>query len=488
MKKNLLKSSLLISLLLTGCRVGPEYHPPTPQAPAEWKNKTPEETQEVVTPNVCHWWEIFGDPVLNQLERQAVENNPNLEVALARIEEAYAIAGVNSAALWPQVNLQPYYSDSGQLFKIYLPQGIPTTGPLAPLATALSTPFRAHIQQYTFPFNLSYELDLWGKYRSHYESAVATAQSEVEAYHAALLSLTSDVANSYFQLKTLEALVQVLEQTLQIRQQAYDISQNRFKYGIATKSEVASSSVELSNVESDYNDTLRQYGLQENILALLLGKPASEFEIAVEPLRNEPPQVPAGLPIATLRRRPDIAEAERAMASKHSELRATYADLYPSLTLTGSLGSLSPTFEDFFTFLSRYWAIGANINQTVFDAGRKGYNINAAWARFAEETGNYRQQVLTAFKEVEDSLNNLEYQKKQTDALQQSVADASQLTTYSQSRYSKGTRDYIEVITNQRTQLDAQRNYLIILGARYTSTIQLIKALGGGWDVPSNCD
>lgn len=481
MKKVFVISTFLL-LSLFGCRVGPRYHSPCTEVPLQWKTPQVEEDIEVEVepiPAICNWWEIFHDADLNNLEEQAVENNPNLYVAMARINEAWALAGVSLADLFPQFNLNPSYSNTGMLFKIFLPS---TFANIFPGVTIPSIkPFRIHQLLYSIPLNMNYELDLWGKYRSQYDSDIRNAQAKEEAYYTALLSLTSDLASSYFNLRFLDTLIDIYKDTIGLRQKFYELAQSRFKTGLTNYSDVLSAHLELSNTESQYEDALRQRGLQENMIAAFIGVPASEFTLPHMPLDSTPPNVPAGIPSTILQRRPDIAEAERNMASEHAIVGVAYASFFPSFELTGTLGFSSPTFRDFLTWKSRLWSIGTNVAQTVFDAGRKKSNLEIAWARFDEANGNYQQTVLTAFKEVEDSLTNLEYEKKQSDSLQNSVSDATRLTRISISRYQQGLANYIEVVTNERSQLDAQRSYINVLGQRYQSTIQLIKALGGGY-------
>lgn len=474
---------VLFATAVVGCQVGPKYSPPSPDIPVEWKNETPDVPPDDPLPAVCNWWEIFQDPLLNELEIQAIEHNPNLFIALERIEEAWALAGVSRADLYPQITLNPVYTNTGQLFKIYLPNNDPA---FTTVVGPLQTPFRIHQLLYTFPLNLTYEVDLWGKYRSQYQSAIYYAQSEIEDYHTATLSLTADVANSYFQLRTLDTMLDILQKTINVRLKGLELAQNRYDKGLINYSNVASASLELANTESAYQDTLRQRGLQENILAVLIGSYASDFQFPSLPLQAEPPQIPAGLPSTLMQRRPDIAAAERTMAAQNAESKAAYANMFPSLELTGTAGFLSPVFRDFFKWISRLWSIGANSNETIFDGGRKESNFDVTLARFAQASGAYQQQVLVAFREVEDALNNLEYQKKQYDTLQRAVADATRLNTLSTSRYGKGLVNYTEVVVNERSELTAQQNAVAVLGLRYQSTIQLIKALGGGWDSP--CD
>lgn len=469
---------VLFIAILFGCQVGPKYSPPALNVPAEWKNPTPELTP---LPEVCNWWDIFQDDLLDELQLHAIENNPNLFVALERIEEAWALAGVSRADLYPQINLNPVYTNTGLLFKIFLPNDDPA---FANIIAPLKSPFRIHQFLYTFPLNLTYDVDLWGKYRSQYEAAMYNAQAEIEDYHTAMLSLTADVANSYFQLRTLDAMLDILQRTIAVRRKGLELVQNRYDKGLINYSGVASASLELANTEAAYEDTARQRGLQENILATLIGCYASDFQFPALPIVEEPPQVPPGIPSTIMQRRPDIAQAERTMASQNGEAKAAYANMFPSIQLTGTAGFLSPEIDDFFKWISRLWAIGANGNETIFDGCRKDSQFQAAVARFSQASGAYQQQVLIAFREVEDALNNLEYQKKQYDILKRAVEDATRLNKISTTRYGKGVINYTEVVVNERSELDAKQNAVAVLGLRYQSTIQLVKALGGGWDCP----
>lgn len=470
-------------LALSGCRVGPKYQPPCTEAPIEWKHQDeiPLECTQEQLPPLCNWWEVFQDSELNALESQAVDNNPNLSVAMARIEEAWALLDVDRANLYPQLTLSPTYINASALFKATTPPSTNPPGINIP-TPSIQNPFRIHQILYILPMLLSYELDLWGKYRSQVDSDFRNAQAKYEAYRTALLSLTSDLASSYFNLRFLDTTIQLLQDTIESRRTTYKLAKTRYDNGLTNVADLTSASLELSNTESEYFDAVRQRGLQENVIATLIGMPASEFCIAPMPLEQTPPAVPAGIPSTILLRRPDIAEAERNMASQHAEIGVAYASFFPTFQLTTVFGYLSPTWKDFLTWKSRLFAFGGDMMQTIFDGGRKSGNYEMAIAKFNETYGTYRQQVLTAFREVEDALNNLEFQKKQSDSLQQSVDEATKLTALSMNRYKQGLTNYIEVVTNERSELNAKRSYVNLLSARYQSTVQLIKALGGGWD------
>lgn len=464
---------VLFLATLSGCRLGPRYNPPLPEAPAEWKAAHADPDP---IPEVCNWWEVFEDPILCYLEEQAVSNNPNLYVALQRVEEARAQAGVSKADLYPQFNLNPNATNTVTLFKIYGLQDFPFLS-----TTKIPSVIRVHEAQYNFPFNLNYEVDLWGKIRGQYESAYFNAEAEAWGYYSSLLSLTSDLANSYFLMRSLDAQIDLLEQNVKDRQTNLALTQSRYSKGLSPLIDVTEAELALTNTESTYLDTVRQRNLQENIIATLIGVPASDFTLEHNPLTDLPPEIPPGVPSTILLKRPDIAQAERHMESEHVLIGSAYASLLPSLSLTASYGYSSPDLKEFLTTKSRYWSYGENIMQTLFDGFRKLENINIAKTRYREALGSYFQTVLTAFQEVEDSLNNLEYQARQIETLQKSVEAAKKTVELSNRRYKQGLINYFEVVTNQRTELETEQTYISLIGLQYQSTVQLIKAIGGEW-------
>lgn len=465
---------IFIFLLLFGCKLGPPYSTPEVEIPEKWKT---EQTCNQQTSCLENWWEIFQDDTLNDLEEQAIKYNPNLYAALERVFQARAIAGVVGADLYPQATLNPSYTSTGQLFKIFLP-GVPGG---QTLFQNIPNIFRIHQMQYVLPLNLSYEIDLWGRLRSQYDSAKFNAEAEEDAYYTSLLTLTTDLANYYFQLRSFMTQQQLYENTLKSRRKALELTERRFKSGLITYLDVAQASLELTNTESQYYDIVRQKNLQENQIAVLIGAPASCFMLEAKPLTKAPPCIPSGIPSTILLKRPDIAQAERTMASEHALIGAAYASFFPSLNLTGALGFLSPDLKHFLTWKSRYWQVGVNASETIFDGWRNCSNLALSYSRYREAADLYKQQVLVAFREVEDALNNLEMQAKQAESLERSVASAKTSFQLTEDRYIKGAGTYLDVVETERLKLDAERNFVNLLGVRYLSTVQLIKALGGCW-------
>lgn len=459
-------------LLLSGCQVGPRYQAPETHVPESWKASAPEVQERA---EVSAWWEVFEDPTLDELEELALENSPTLYIALQKVWEARALAGVSGSALFPQIALAPNYSQTDMLFKIFLPPNA------FPGEATFPKVFRINQFQYVLPVNISYELDLWGKICNQYRSARLHAKAQEEALITAMLMLTTQLATDYFQLRALDSQIALLEETLELRRKGLALTERRNKSGLVPSLDVTEAETSFFNVESDYQELLAQRARQENALALLVGVPASEFCLAAQGLFSSPPQIPSGLPSDLLLQRPDIAEAERTMAAEHAQIGVAYASFWPALNLTSALGFSSPDLRQFLSWQSRLFMLGVDVLQTVFDGGKNCANLAATQARFQQAVGNYQQQVLVAFQEVEDALSNLERQSLQFGSLERAVRSAEQSERLVLDRYMKGLSNYLDVVTIQETALETKRTLLNLQGLRYLSTVQLIKALGGSW-------
>jgi len=460
----------------TGCRFGPDYRPPVVEVSDGWKHGLNDSSP---VPFTGIWWEVFNDETLNSLEATAVLNNPNLFAALDRVAEARAVVGVDRAALYPQINLLPSYSNTGELIKLYIPTGLfPSTFTQA----NLNTPFRVHELIYNLPFTMSYELDLWGRLSGQYDSAILSAEAQQEDFNTSLLTLTADVATSYFQIRSFDRQVLVLQENIEELRKYLDLTLSRFNRGLANKLDVVSAQQQLTDEEAICKDIARQRALQENALAILVGVPPSELCIGANPLYDPPPQIPGGIPSEVLFQRPDIAAAERNMASEHALISVAYASFFPAIQLTGTFGFLSPTLKDFLQWKSHLWILGANAAQSIFDAGRNQWNLDLAYANFNEALHEYKDQVLIALREVEDALANLEWLYTEYQSYWLSSQSAKERLSLTLRRYVQGLASYLEVIDSRRTALQAELNEVNVLGERYISTVQLIKAMGGSWE------
>lgn len=469
---NLKHIIFLLLILPFGCNVGPRYEYPVDDIPEEWKHHT---DQEVVMDDVCHWWEIFGDEKLNALIEQALSSNYTLKGAIERVIQARAEAGIVGSELYPQINTNPSYSNEMFLTKAY-GVGVISNDPNIKVPV-----FREHLITLMLPFNLSWELDLWGRLRNLYCSAVYQAEAEYEAFGNLALLMTTDLADRYFQLRSLDQQIDLYTKTIATRTKALKINQDRYDLKIITYDPVSQAMLDLANVEADYFESKRLRERLENSIATLIGVPSSLFFIEHSPLADHPPPILAGLPSDVLMQRPDIRQAERERASSHALVRAAYGAFFPSFSLTGALGFSSPDLRHFLSAKSRYWAVGASAFQSIFDGGYLTSNLQMQWAKFHEADDDYKQLVLVALEEVNTGLSDIEWLQKESEKLAISVKAAT--TTYQivYDRYFEGIGYYLAVVDSERDQLNAQRAYNNVQGLRYSATVQLIKALGGKW-------
>jgi outer membrane protein, multidrug efflux system len=474
---------LLCTIGGTSCSVGPDYVPPPVKVPSTWKNNQEQCCQTLEADNNCdliyldHWWEVFEDEKLNELENLAIENNRDLFVAFKRIEQARALMGIAASDFYPQITFNPQSTNTGELVKNYV-------SPTSLEANLPHPPFRAHEVFYYFPFNLSYEVDLWGKIRDQYASAKYNWLAKKEDYEAVMLTLTSNLATAYYQLRTADAESDLLQKTLKTRQKALEINQARYDEKITFYADVTLAAEEVDTTISQYEEVRRQRDLLEDQIAVLIGLVASEFCLEPMPLQGLPPCIPEGIPSELLLRRPDIAEAEYNARSQHALVKQAYSLFFPSLTLTGTLGFESPILKEFMKWISRFWMYGEQVNQVIFDGFKTPYNLSMQIAIFQEASGEYQQQVLTAFREVEDALASLDSYAKQYEATLGTTEWGERSYQLYNDRYKAGVTYYIDVVNTERDLLTFQINLNSIQGFRYLATIQLIKALGGSWSIP----
>jgi multidrug efflux system outer membrane protein len=449
--------------------VGPDYKPPTNSFPpnykaeelGSWKEGTP--LDQVPKGN---WWEIFHDPELSQLETQAGLENQNLKAAIARVSQARATARVARSELLPTLNLNPSWTRQR-----FSPNQVPSFGNI----TANS---------FSVPLDLSYEIDLWGRVRRSFESARADAQASLADYYNVLLTLQSDVAQNYFGLRALDAEIATVAATIGLRREQVQLTRSRFEGGIGNELDVARAETELATTEADAASLARRRTELENALAILVGANPSVFRLpAITPNNWNPipPEVPAGLPAGLLERRPDVAEAERSLASANAKIGVAKAAFFPVVSLTASGGYLSGELQNLFNWESRVWSIGPSISLPLFAGGRNRANYHRSQAAFEEAVARYREQVLVAFADVENSLSGIRHLSDQSAAQQRAVAQARRAADLATQRYRSGIVAYIEVIDANRDALQAERANDQLAGERLITTVQLIKALGGGW-------
>ena len=461
---------IIAAALVAGCAVGPNYRRPAVESPAAWKTTVDPRFWKPATPRDQEpheaWWEVFEDPGLASFQRQAVEANQDIRKAIARVEQSRAVARVGASELLPTLDLNPSY-DHFQRSR----GGFGSSGS-----------FRADL--YSVPLDLSYEVDLWGRVRRSFEAARAEAAASLAAQRFVLLAVTADVARHYFQLRQLDAESDILLRTLELRRTALDLAEHRAAGGLVSQLDVARATTELSTAETELLDVHRRRAELVNALAVLCGRTASDFSMDATPLKLEmsPPGIPPGLPSRLLERRPDVAEAERLLASANAKIGVAQAAFFPVVQLTGSTGYVSGELDSLFDPSSRVWSLGPSLAVPLFAGGRNLANLKASQAAYDQAFADYRQRVLVAFADVESALANLQWLGQQAQAHAQVVEAARSAAALSDSRYRQGLVNYLEAVDAERQRLQAERGAVQLVSQRLISTVLLIKALGGGWN------
>lgn len=466
-------TALVMLTLASGCAVGPRYQKPaatapTTAVPTEWKGQPWQPAAPKDTIPKGAWWQVFHDPALDAYERQLLEANQSLLAARDRLEQARSIAKVATAGLFPQLSADPSAMREA-------------AGPNRPLSGA-TVPSSYTQNVFTVPFNISYEVDLFGRVRKNVEAANATLQSTAADLQNAQLVLTAELAADYFTLRELDAELQVVEENVGYQRKGLELVNNRHNGGIAGGLEVAQQSALLDATLTQLALVKQSRAQYEHAIAVLVGQPAPSFAIAGAPLNSTPPPLPLGLPSDVLERRPDIATAERQIAYANAQVGIARAAFYPHITLGGSGGWQSRDIATLANAPSLFWSLGADALEPIFQGGRNRANLAAARSSYDASVANYRQSVLTAFQQVEDGISNLETLSQAATTQAAAVEDARRELAIANNRYVGGIASYLDVITAQSTLLANERLATQLLGQQMVSTTYLVKALGGGWD------
>jgi outer membrane protein, multidrug efflux system len=446
------------SLLLGGCLVGPDYKKPQPAftVPKDWKLAEPSDDR--IRPD---WWKLFKDPKLNELEAEATKANQTLKIAVARVDQSRAVSRISGSRFFPQLNFNP----SAVAFHTQLNH----------------VPSELSSGNYTLPLDLSYEVDLWGKVRRAFESARAQTEATVADYYNVLLTLHGDVAMNYFLLRQLDAQIDLLQQTVALREKSVRIINERFQAGMAAEVDVDRARTELASTKTSVLEAQRQRTDIQNALALLCGQPAEGFQIATGTLNESLPAIPVGLPSTLLERRPDIAEAERKMAAANAQIGVAKAAFFPAVALTGNGGYSSFHVTSLLNWQSQFFQAGPSATFPLLNGGRLKAGLKEARANYEATCASYQQQVLTAFKDVSDSLVDLDSYTQQAVTETDAVNSANRASKSSRERYREGLVNYLDVLDSDRTQLQTQSQLIRIRALQLVSTVHLIKALGGGF-------
>jgi len=457
-------------MLLCGCAVGPRYSRPSAPVPTDYKETPPNWKPAQPSDQVLRgkWWEVYQDPQLNALEDKVNISNQTLKAAQAQFAQARATVRYNRADYYPTVTAG--VSATRERFSGNRPlaiSGATTTNDLV------------------IPVDMSYEPDVWGRVRRTVEAARADAQTSLADLESVGLSVHAELAVDYFQARELDAEAQLLDSTVASYVKQLELTDNRYKGGVASQVDVAQAQTQLETARAQAIDVRAQRTQFEHAIAVLVGEPASTFSLPVAALNAIPPMIPPGLPSELLERRPDISATERQMASANAKIGVAKAAYFPLFNLMPSAGFESTTIVNWLSGPSGFASIGASAVVTAFDVGRRRAASDQARAAYDQTVANYRQNVLTAYQEVEDNLAALRLLEDESNTQTAAVAAAEHSLTLSSNRYRGGVTTYLEVITAQTTALANERTAVQISGRRMVDSVLLIKALGGGWNAAS---
>jgi NodT family efflux transporter outer membrane factor (OMF) lipoprotein len=476
---------IALPLFFTACSVGPDYVTPTAPVPVanykelgDWKQARPKD--DMIRGK---WWEIYHDPQLNALEDQVSISNQNVIQAEAQFREAAATVKVARAAFFPTVTTNPSYTMS-QASQSLTSGSSSGGGGGGTSGSGRSTQHvgAQDVSLYDLPVEASYMVDIWGSVRRSVEANSATAQASFANLENARLSYQATLAQDYFSLHGLDAQEQLLRTTVASYEKFLELTTNQYNSGIVSQADVAAAKTQLDTTKAQLINVGVQRAVYEHAIATLIGKPAPDFSLRKVSLSGTPPAIPVGMPSTLLERRPDIAEAERQVASANASIGVQVAAYYPQLTLSASTGLEAIEFSQLFSGPSFLWSVGPAVAQTIFDAGATHGRVQEAQANYDATVANYRQVVLTAFQQVEDDLSGLRILKDEAAAQDLAVVSARQSLDITTNEYKAGTVDYLNVITAQATALSDELAAVTIRTNRMTTSVLLIEALGGGWD------
>jgi NodT family efflux transporter outer membrane factor (OMF) lipoprotein len=455
-------------LVMAGCSVGPKYVRPTTVIPpaykenADWKPAQPSDESQK-----GNWWEIFQDPQLNALEAKIAVSNQTLRAAVDRFQEARDVLRQTRSLLYPLV-----------------------TAGFSPSQNRQSTDKSLHgatsptdYSDLLLQGEVSYEVDAWGSVRHSVQSSRNLAQATASDLETIRLSLHAELALDYMTLRGLDAQKRLFDSNVQAFQKAVDLTEERFRGGVASREDVDLADTQLEQTRAQDIDITSARDQFEHAVAVLIGQPASSFHLDPGQLPAIPPVPPPGLPSQLLERRPDIAGAERRVAAANEQVGIARAAFFPTITLGLAAGFESGQFPNWLTGPSAIWAVGASAAETIFDAGRRRAVSDQTLATYDEMIADYQQTVLISFQQVEDSLSDLRVLEEEAKTQDAAVAAANRAVEQSTNRYKGGLDTYLTVITAQNAALVNERTAVSLLTRRLTSTVLLVKAIGGGWDV-----
>jgi NodT family efflux transporter outer membrane factor (OMF) lipoprotein len=482
----------IAAVLLGGCRVGPKYVVPSAPAPPEFKesspaaynktptyNNTPDSTWQPAKPQDAvlkgKWWEVFNDPELNALEEQLDINNQNIAEFFQNFMAARALVREAKSQYYPTVTTDPSYER--QKSPSTLRNSATATG-----TSGVATNSGSTSTLISLPFDVSWEPDLWGKIRNTVRENQYAAQVSAADLENERLTEQADLAEDYFQLRGQDSLQDLYNKTIEADQKALDLTKALYETGIDNDESVAQAEVTLEGAQEEGEGIATNRAIFEHAIATLIGKPASSFSMPVKELSVTVPSIPLGVPSQLLQRRPDIAGAERTMAEANALIGVETAAYYPTLSLTGGGGLESSVIGKLFSAPAFFWTAGASASETIFDAGLRKATVAQYTAQYNSDVASYRQTVLTAFQQVEDFIATVRVTSQQINQEDTAVKSAQRFLDIANSRYQTGLDPYLNVITAQTTLLSDQQTQVTLRVNEITAAVELVQALGGGWD------
>ncbi len=464
----LLFVGIAAGLFASGCAVGPRYVRPDLSSPVAFKEadgwKTAQPADEALR---GAWWEIFGDTQLNALEERLSTSNQDLKSAAARFQEARTLIGISRAAQSPTVAIAPtagFVRNSGNTAQTAATLNPPTTG------------------LYALPLDLSYEIDVWGRVRGTVAAARDRAQASAADLQTVTLSLEAELALDYFELRSADSQRRLLDEAVAAFSEALRLTTNRFEGGAASRNDVAQAKTQLEATRVRATDVAVQRARFEHAIATLIGEPPSAFSLTPLPTGLQPPDIPVGLPSQLLERRPDIAGAERRVAEANERVGIAQTAFFPTVMLYAVGGFEGNTLTNWFSWPSRFWAIGPTVVQTLLDGGRRRATSDAATAAYDATVADYRQTALTAFQQVEDNVAALRILDNEAQQQHEATSSAQESLRISTDRYLGGADPYLQVLVAQTIALANEQNAVDILRRQMDASVLLIKSLGGGWN------
>jgi NodT family efflux transporter outer membrane factor (OMF) lipoprotein len=482
----------IAAVLLSGCNVGPKYVKPTAPAPPEFKESSPaaynnappaagvwQPAQPQDAALKGKWWEIFDEPELNALEDQLDINNQNIAVSFQNFMAARAQVSEAKSQFYPTLSTAPAYTR--QRTPGTLRDAVATTSASGGTGAA-STAGGTTSSNIALPFDVSWEPDLWGKIRNTVREFQYAAQVSAADLENERLTEQADLAETYFELRGQDSLQDIFDKTVAADKKSLDLTKSLFETGIDNDEAVAEAEVTLENAQETATGIAANRAIFEHAIAMLIGKPASSFSMPVKGLTTPVPSIPVGVPSQLLERRPDVAGAERTMAEANAVIGIQKAAFYPTLNLTGSGGLESSAIGSLFSAPAFFWTAGASASETILDGGLRKATVAQFTAAYNSDVASYRQTVLGAFQQVEDFIATLRVTSAQIQQENTAVQSAQRFVDIATLRYQTGLDPYLDVITAQTTLLTDQQAQVTLRVNEMTAAVELVQALGGGWD------